>query len=132
MAFDKVGNLPDGPRDKTSPRRFSALGGCLLAILAGALGFLCTWTALSLGARGELAWRLGQPTEVRVWLLRGEDIDGIGWSRGSVVDRRDSTVCVRTLVGFWTWRGTAPDPGSPACDCYERQGSTWVGAGGCP
>lgn len=132
MAFDKVGNPPDGFRDRASPRRFSALGGCLLAILAGALGFVCTWTTLTLGARGELAWRLGQPTEVRVWLLRDDDIGGIGWSRGAVVERRDSTVCVRTLVGFWTWRGAAPEPASPACDCYERQGSTWIGAGGCP
>ncbi len=132
MASAIESTLPDAPSGTPPPRRFPALWGCLLAILVGASAFLCTWTALTLGARGELAWRLGQPTEVRVWLLRGEDLGGIGWSRGSVVDRRASTVCVQTLVGFWTWRGAAPDPGSPACDCYERQGSTWIGVGECP
>lgn len=113
-------------------RRVSALGGCLLAVLAGALGFLCVWAALSLGARGELAWRLGQPTELRLWVLHGEDVAGVGWSRGKVIERGESTVCVQALVSFWTWRGTAPAPGSPACDCYRRRERTWVSEGACP
>ncbi len=114
------------------PRRgCPAAAGCLLAVLAGLLGFLCVWTALILGAQGELTWRIGQPTELRVWLLRGDDIAGVGWSRGAVVERRESTVCVRTLVGFWTWRGAAPEPGPPSCDCYRRQGSTWLAEGAC-
>jgi len=104
----------------------------MLAILAGALGFLCTWTALALGTRGELVWRLGQPTELRVWLLRGEDLGGLGWSRGQVVERRGPIVCARTLVGFWAWRGTVPAPDAPTCDCFQPLGDVWIGTGACP
>ena len=132
MASARMSTVPDTHPSLPAGRRFPALAGCLLAILAAALGFLFTWTALTLGARGELAWHLGQPTELRVWLLRGEDIGGLGWSRGQVVDRRGPVVCVRTCVGFWTWRGVAPAPDSPPCDCFERQGSAWAPAGACP
>jgi len=127
-----MSTTPDTKPQVQLHRGTPAVVGCLLAGAAGLLGFLCAWTALTLGVRGELSWRLGQPTEMRVWLLRGDDLAGVGWSRGAVVERREPTACVRTLVGFWTWRGAAPEPGPPACDCYRRQGSTWLAQGVCP
>jgi hypothetical protein len=127
-----LNTTPDTQAHIQPHRSCPAAAGCLLAALAGLLGFLCVWTALTLGAQGELTWRLGHPTELRVWLLRGDDVAGVGWSRGAVVERRESTVCVRTLVGFWAWRGAAPEPAPPACDCYRRQGSAWLAQGACP
>ncbi len=132
MTSARISTPPDNPPSHPAGRRLQAVGGCALAIFAGAIGFLCTWTMLTLGTRGELVWRLGQPTELRVWLLRGEDLGGLGWSRGQVVDRRGPIVCVRTLVGFWTWRGAAPAPNSPTCDCFQPLGGAWIGAGACP
>ena len=83
--------------------------GCALAVLVGVLAFACVWSALSLGIRGELTWRLGQPTELRVWLLRGDGLAGLGWSWAQVRERRGAVVCVTPHVAFWTWRGEVPE-----------------------
>jgi hypothetical protein len=132
MASARVSTVPDTPPSLPAGRRFPALGGCQPAILDGALGFVCTRTALPLDARGEFVRRLGRPTELRAWLVRGEELGGEGRSRGQVVGRRDAVVSVRTAVGFWAWRGVAPAPDSPPCDGFERQASALTAVGACP
>jgi hypothetical protein len=107
--------------------------GCAIGLLWGAFMLALCLVAGSLAVRGEFALRRGQPTELRVWLIRNEVNRGLGFSYSREVDRGqgEGNRCYLTRVRFLLWRSDGSAPGGEYCQCYGRTETGWVELGAC-
>jgi hypothetical protein len=72
-------------------------------------------------------------TPTRLWLVSEGGNRGLGWSTASVVAGAGSTdrVCVQTRVRFLLYRANGSAQPVTYCECYQRVGDRWQGAGAC-
>jgi len=119
---------PEGRNVKVSP----ALG-CLSVILIGVLAAGLLLAALSIALRGEARFSKGDLGELRIWLIRETANQGLGLSTTRIVAGRESSgrACVRTTARFLMVRTAQEVKDVQFCECYEKQGETWVGGGEC-
>ncbi len=108
--------------------------GCFAALLVAVVGASLLLIALSVALRGEARISKGDLGELRVWLIRESGNQGLGLSTTRVVAGRESEgeACVRTTARFLMVRSAQEVKDVAFCECYEKQGQTWVGAGDCP
>jgi hypothetical protein len=106
----------------------------VLSLIWGAfLTALCLIGA-SLATRGEFTLRRGQPDEVRLWLIRDEVNQGLGFSSARSVERGQpqGSECYQTRVRFFLWRSDGSEPAGAYCQCFHRSASGWESLGPCP
>jgi hypothetical protein len=89
---------------------------------------------LSIALRGEARFDKGDLGELRIWLIRETANQGLGLSTTRIVAGRESEgeACVRTTARFLMIRSAQEVKDVAFCDCFEKLGETWVGAGDCP
>lgn len=127
MGQPKADSRAAGPRSGISPA-----AGCALALGLTAAGIAAVFAAASLLLRGDLILARGDLTETRLWLVRENGQEGLGFSNSSLVSRGEERACVLTRVGFLLWRSAGEGPGTTFCYCYERRRGTWEEVGPCP
>jgi hypothetical protein len=119
---------PESRNVKVSP----ALG-CLSVILVGVAAAALLLVVLSIALRGEARFSKGDLGELRIWLIRETANQGLGLSTTRIVEGRESSgkACVRTTARFLMVRSAQEVEDVQFCECYEKQGETWVGGGEC-
>ncbi len=107
--------------------------GCLSVILVGVVAAGLLLVALSIALRGEARFSNGDLGELRIWLIRETANQGLGLSTTRIVEGRESSgkACVRTTARFLMVRSVQEVEDVRFCECYEKQGETWVGGGEC-
>lgn len=121
-----------GAVDRLGPR-LSPVAGCGLS-LALALALACLLSSiLTLGLRGEIVLRRGVVGESRVWLIRGETEEGLGFSWVRDVDSaRQGVRCESSRVVFLLWKSQADFPPVEVCECYRLGPEGATDEGTCP
>ncbi len=73
-----------------------------------------------LGARGELQFGSTPQNHLRLFLVREEEADGVGfqWTRRV----SGQTECSRTTVVYWVWEGKQQDT-VQYCQCFDANGN---------
>jgi hypothetical protein len=114
-------------------RPISPALGCLLSILLGLLGVACVLIVGLFATQGEIAFRRGEPDEVRVWLVREPTNQGLGLSTGRVTSRAEDgrPVCVESRIRFLLWRSDGSARALTFCDCAAGQNDEHI-EGPCP
>ena len=107
--------------------------GCLSVILVGIVAAGLLLVVLSVALRGEARFSKGDLGELRIWLIRETANQGLALSTTRIVEGRESSgkACVRTTARFLMVRTAQEVEDVQFCECYEKQGETWVGAGEC-
>ncbi len=107
--------------------------GCLSVILVGVVAAGLLLVVLSIALRGEARFSKGDLGELRIWLIRETANQGLGLSTTRIVAGRESSgeVCVRTSARFLMVRSAQEVEDVQFCECFEKQGETWVGGGEC-
>jgi hypothetical protein len=102
----------------------------VVAVLAAGLLLI----VLSIALRGEARFSKGDLGELRVWIIRESANQGLGLSTTRIVAGRESEgeACLRTTARFLMIRSAQEVIDVEFCECYEKQGETWVGGGDCP
>jgi len=118
----------EGRKIKVSP----ALG-CLSVFLVGVLAAGLLLVVLSVALRGEARFSKGDLGEMRIWLIRETVNQGLALSTTRIVEGRESSgkACVRTTARFLMVRTAQEVEDVQFCECYEKQGETWVGGAEC-
>ncbi len=121
-------NEPGGRNVKVSP----ALG-CLSVIVVGVVAAGLLLVVLSIALRGEARFSKGDLGELRIWLIRETANQGLALSTTRIVEGRESSgkACVRTTARFLMVRSAQEVEDVQFCECFEKQGETWVGGGEC-
>lgn len=102
---------------KRWPRRL----GCLLFIMVWVVGISLPFVAFALAAKGEI--RLGGAERaIRIFVVRGEENEGVGVARQRPLPRNPS--CYKTNVTYLMWRGQGEN--ATYCSCHT------TGAIACP
>ena len=125
---------PDAAENRESRRGVSPAAGCFSTILAAVVAAGLLLIILSIALRGEARFGKGDLGELRLWLIREAANEGLGLSTTRIVEGREASgeVCIRTTARFLMIRSAQEVEDVAFCDCYERQGETWVAAGACP
>ncbi len=107
--------------------------GCLSVILVGVVAAGLLLVVLSIVLRGEARFSKGDLGELRIWLIRETANQGLGLSTTRIVAGRESSgkACVRTTARFLMVRSAQEVEDVQFCECFEKQGETWVGGGEC-
>ena len=107
--------------------------GCLSVILVGIVAAGLLLVVLSVALRGEARFSKGDLGELRIWLIRETANQGLALSTTRIVEGRESSgkACVRTTARFLMVRTAQEVEDVQFCECYEKQGETWVGGGEC-
>jgi hypothetical protein len=107
--------------------------GCLSVILIGLVAAGLLLVVLSVALRGEARFSKGDLGELRIWLIRETANQGLALSTTRIVEGRESSgkACVRTTARFLMVRSAQEVEDVQFCECYEKQGETWVGGGEC-
>ena len=107
--------------------------GCLSVILVGVVAAGLLLVVLSIALRGEARFSKGDLGELRIWLIRETANQGLALSTTRIVAGRESSgeVCVRTSARFLMVRSAQEIEDVQFCECFEKQGETWVGGGEC-
>ncbi len=107
--------------------------GCLSVILVGFIAAGLLLVVLSIALRGEARFSKGDLGELRIWLIRETANQGLALSTTRIVEGRESSgkACVRTTARFLMVRTAQEVEDVQFCECYEKQGGTWVGGGEC-
>ncbi len=107
--------------------------GCLSVIVVGVVAAGLLLVVLSIALRGEARFSKGDLGELRIWLIRETANQGLALSTTRIVEGRESSgkVCVRTTARFVMVRSAQEVEDVQFCECYEKQGETWVGVGEC-
>ena len=89
---------------------------------------------LSIALRGEARFTKGDLGELRLWLIRESANQGFALSSTRIVVGSEASgeVCIRTTARFLMIQSANEVEDVVFCDCYERQGQSWVTAGDCP
>jgi len=108
--------------------------GCISIVLAAVFAAGLLLVILSVALRGEARFDKGDLGELRVWLIRETANQGLAISTTRIVSGRESEgeACIRTTARFLMVRSAQEVEDVVFCDCYEKQGETWVGGGDCP
>ena len=125
-----------GSDSARSSRRLStppALG-CLGSIALGLLGVALFFAVLSLTTRGEIRIPRGELGEIRIWMIREGENQGLGRSSTRVIQgsERSGKACLQTKVGFLMMRSEEPPESLTYCECLIKEGDVWQSAGDCP
>lgn len=108
--------------------------GCFSVVFGAFLAAGLLLVVLSIALRGEARFDKGDLGELRVWLIRESSNQGLGLTTTRIVAGRESEgkACIRTTARFLMVRTAQEVKDVVFCDCYEKQGETWVGTGDCP
>ena len=127
---DPAQNTESQGRNVNFPPALGCLSALLIAVTAASLLLL----VLSIALRGEARFSKGDLGELRVWLIRETANQGLGLSTTRIMAGRESSgeACIRTTARFLMVRSGQEIQSVVYCDCYEKQGETWVAVGDCP
>jgi hypothetical protein len=108
--------------------------GCFSVFLVAVLAAGMLLIVLSIALRGEARFDKGDLGELRIWLIRETANQGLALSTTRIIAGAESSgeACVRTTARFLMVRSAQEIKDVAFCECYEKQGETWVGAGDCP
>ena len=108
--------------------------GCTSIVLAAVFAAGLLLVILSIALRGEARIDKGDLGELRVWLIRETANQGLAISTTRIVSGRESEgeACIRTTARFLMVRSAQEVEDVVFCNCYEKQGETWMGGGDCP
>lgn len=110
---------------RTWLRRFALLLFVIIWLLAMSFPFL----AFSLAARGELQFGDNPQRHTRVFLVRGEGIEGVAVERTRPLP--DLPTCARTTLTYLMWEGEGDNVSY--CQCTNGTILTpGIGPGTCP
>ena len=92
-----------------------------VAVVIWLLVMLLPALALFLAVREELIWHRGEYTLDRIWLVKERSERGLGWASTRVDNLSRETVCLKTEVRFWLWKGNSYALDTSYCECYRQQ-----------
>jgi hypothetical protein len=87
----------------------------------------------TLALRGGVTAPGGPLTQARLWLVREQGNQGVGFSSGRLVsgDLNGPRASVETRVRFFLWRAETPPQAVRFCECFVRIGGEWNPDGAC-
>jgi len=121
---------PRTTREERLP--FSPAVGCLLSVLLGLVCAAACFALLWVSDQGQFVYAPDPFRVTRVWILRGVEGRGLAVSttRPLPTASADET-CTRTTVRFYFTGRAVPGADTEYCECYVRDGSSWVPSGPC-
>ena len=133
MSQPPASPMPASTQPSEDRLPFSPAAGC---VLAGFVGLLCAgvfFLALGFNQRGEITYAPEPFRGARLWIVRGDDGRGLGLSMTHPLPGDTlSHVCAETSVRFLLTGKDAAQTSVLYCECFERVGESWSGAGTCP
>ena len=127
-------DVADEVRSKDGEMPFSPAVGCLISFLITLLPVCLIIGATVLVVREEITLKTSPVGEIRLWLVREGNEQGVGLSTMQRVagGEKSDHVCYRSQVHFLLWRSLAVERQSTYCECYEFDGGRWTFSGACP
>ncbi|MFQ5942006.1 MAG: hypothetical protein ACE5JF_00465 [Anaerolineales bacterium] len=127
----------DAPNETDSARRTGGISptvGCSSTIIFAVVAASVLLIILSIALRGEARFSKGDLGELRLWLIRESANQGLGVSTTRIMGGSEVSgeVCIRTTARFLMIRSEQEIEDVVYCECYVKQGETWVSVGDCP